>query len=292
MRLNDPGQQRSRAPLIWSLWLLDLVYAVHLDLAVNCFSPTELWTKMPSSTYEFQELYSILICEDGESALLPADLVAPEDAMLLLMAILSDYLFIHRSLGWVVDVADSGHSAKKRRPNNPFLPLSPRRERDRVYGMLSSALDKWWTRFQSCMTPEVMAFYCYCRLHLSCPQLLELPCLAGYKPMRSTSTMNDKPIAVSDEATRLAWQCLDLAAARSKKSSPHDLCPVWLPVVVFHAALLIWAKQDPRNDRNNSILASLKVLLAFKMELDGMHWPCCAEMSTTLERLMDPSTLN
>jgi hypothetical protein len=242
---------------------------------------------MPCSSYEFQDLYRTLN-EGNTDPLFPADLTSPEDAFLLLMAILSDALCLRQSLGRLV--ADTDSTTRRNQRHNPFVPLSPHTELDRIQSALSSALDRWHLTFHTLMPPEVMAFYHYCKLYLSCFQLLELPRIVRYR-MMSHSPIGDSAVSVPQQSIHHAWLVLDNAAARSKSSSSDTLCPAWLPIVVFHASLVIWAKQRFGTIGERKAYSSTKVLLPFKIEIEGMPWPCCKEMAATLDRLMDDTPL-
>jgi len=42
-----------------------------------------------------------------------------------------------------------------------------------------------------------------------------------------------------------------------------------------------------RSAIDGNAYGSTKVLLPFKIEIEGMPWPCCKEMAATLDRLME-----
>lgn len=241
---------------------------------------------MPSSSYEFQDLYHILINQGETSGSLPRDLTAPDDALLLLVAILSDMLFIRRSLKRIVDVDLYRDTRPPGRISNPFVPLTPQTELDGMHSALGCALDRWHDRFQSCVPPEIMAFYHYCRLFLSCAELLDLPRIAGYKPLSTPSTAIQQHIIVPDQVIRMAWLILDNAAERVKSPASDTMCPVWLPIMVFHAGLVVWAHQRFSDHQGAGNIGSARVLVAFKVELESMPWSCCPGMAATLDELM------
>lgn len=216
--------------------------------------------------------------------MLSGDMTTQEDAVILLMAIISDAMYLRQALGRLV-------ATKGGRPaSNPFVPLTPNTELDRMQVLLSRGLDRWQMQFQGLMPADVMAFYHYCRLYISCPDLPSLSPLSGYNnPLADRRSWNKsktgKNIKISDHSIQEAWQVLDHAALRSK--SGEQLCALWLPIVVFHASLVIWASISLVGSAGGrDKYGSKRSLLAFKVELEGMPWPCCVGMAAILERLM------
>ena len=296
--MHDPAQLQgslghrelsARGSVMCCIWLTDILYALHIDLGVNSFSARELWTKMPSSPHQFQDIYQILVSGNEIQLPLPADLTAADDAVLLLIAIMSDLLYLKRSLPSVITLPRARQALNERFPSNPFIPFAPQTELNRLRSILNSALDNWALQFQSLVAPDILALYHYSRLHLACSDVLDLPRLAGYKPVSGTTTITHRNINISDRAVRMAWLVLDSAAERSKEmsASSESLCSIWLPICVFHAALVVWAHQSLNSAQQEEERRSSKMLLlAFKVELESMTWPCCPEMAATLERLM------
>lgn len=275
---------------MWCFWLNDVLNALCFDSAVHSFSSRELWTTMPSGNYDFQDIYRICVNHHEVNQPLPSDMTSPDDALLLVIAFLSDLLYFRRSFAMLFQTSAKQH-LQQSCPGNPFVPLTPRTELNRLHDTLTSALDTWAQRFQSFMTPEVMSFYYYCRLQLACPELLNLPRLAGHSLFSRTATDDYHGDPISDMAVSIAWSVLDVASRRSKDSRAQYLCPVWLPVCVFHAALVVWAQQTVAQTQGRRKHGSRIMLLAFKLELAEMPWPCCADMTSTLERLMVHSTI-
>ena len=271
---------------IWCLWLASILQALHCDVSFNSFSSKELWTRMPSSPYKFQDLYRTLSESDNDSPL-PPDLIYQDDAFVLLMAILSDSLCLHQSLGQIDAIANI---TVKQNMRNPFSPLSPHSELARMRNALSSTLDRWHSAFHTSISSDILALYHYCRMYLSCFQLLELPRIAGYKLVSSSCSAASGP-SITSMSVSQAWLVLDNAAARRKALSSQTLCPAWLPIVVFHASLILWAKQKYGSGNEDNAYGSTKILLPFKIEIEQMTWPCCKEMAATLDRLMDDAPL-
>lgn len=239
---------------------------------------------MPTSMHEFQDIYDGLLHEpvdDNSHLIIPTEVASQDDAVLLLMAIISDAIYLRRSLERLLATGGESHQ------RNPFVPLTPHTELQRMQNLLLTGLDRWYSKFHSLTTPEVMSFYQYCRLYICCPDLPALSRLSGYL---GSSTDWRRPshlgpelgVKISDQAVQQAWQVLDSAASRTKM--PARACPVWLPIVVFHAGLVIWA--NLASPSNNDRYGSKRALLAFEVELQEMPWPCCKEMAATLARLM------
>ena len=236
-----------------------------------------MWIKMPSSGHDFQDIYRAMIREED----LPSDLKTPEDGMLLLTGILSDTMSVYRSLRPIVHQAPSKHGG------NPYLALSPAMELDRMQSLLLNGLGKWHEHFGAVLNTrqDIAAFYHYCRLYLLCPGIASFSRLAGYR-FQTSAVSKLGEVAITTDATSAAWFVRDSAAARSK----HDdtLCAFWLPVIVFQAALVIAARVNSSTDED-AMYKSPQMLTGFKTELENMAWPCCEEMTHTLEKLMAQS---
>lgn len=277
----DSADLGESSPLVWCLWLIDIVQSLHFDLSINLFSSRELWTSMPSSSREFQDVYRCILDDRAT----PVDQVAveatQEDMLLLLMALLADLLYARQSLGQVVQFAASDVGSTNQ--YNPHVPFSPHMELCHIEDQLSLALDRWYTWFYDSASPEVRTLYHYVKMYLSFDQLLSLPQAVGY-PGSQPPLPPNKKFSVSDDAIREAWHVLDGEAAWSQQSPTDRLCPIWLPIVTFHAGLVIWAHFCSANAQAG--YGSPRVILAFKIELDAMPWPCCLEMAATLARLI------
>ena len=269
----------------------DVIQALHSNLPLN-FASNELFSTMPSSTLPFQDVYRNLLEESkGDTQTLPTTIGSGsrEQATLLLLAILSSLITIRRSLGSSANVIGAAQSSAYR--HDPFAPLSAHTELERMQGQLSIALDRWHKRFGASAGPEIMALYRYCGLYLSCATIQDLPRLARYQTgpdhlagQSDTLSAPEDMSNIPDDSVNRAWALLDVAAACTK--SEQHLCPVWMPVVVFHAALVVWAKTCIRTGDTGNANGSVRSLLAFKVELEAMPWPCCTPMAATLQTLM------
>lgn len=279
-------------PLMWCLWLIDIVQALHFDLSISLFTSREMSTSMPSATIDFQVVYRLLLDDRIlYNDHIPQQQFSNEDSLLLVMALLSDLLYLRCSLREVAPtpskMAFPTSSPLAQESSNPFRPFSHQMELDHMETTISLALDKWQRWFRGRTSSEVLALYHYIRMYLLFDQLLQLPKAAGYRGMAPVSL--DTSFSVSDQAVREAWKVLDCAAAVSQSLAPDRLYPFWLSVVVFHAGLVVWARQSHANATGPPEYASTRVLLAFKVELDAMPWPCCTEMAATLGRLVSSS---
>jgi hypothetical protein len=193
-----------------------------------------------------------------------------DDALLLLVAILTDLIYLQRSLSRYADHPD---------PINPFVPLSPHTEQQRMLSTLSSALDRWSESFDS-LNPDIMVLYHYSRLYLTYPGVTSVAASIGYT---ESIKIVKADIKVPNTTAKFAWRILDTAAASSSRQGPK-LCSPWLPVTIFHAALVIWADIAT----SASMYApSKRILVPFILELQRMGWPCCLKMVSTLETLME-----
>ncbi len=160
-------------------------------------------------------------------------------------------------------------------------------ELGRLSADMVAALSRWEHHFKHRVGPEILALYYFTHLRLICPDLGELSSVAGYT---TTSRFSggiptvSKTLDLPDKALDLAWLILDHCTRLSGNSNGR-LC-IWLPICLFSAALVVWQKliSPAVTDRR---YGTLRVLDTFKSEITKLPWPCCAEMTNTLDRLME-----
>ena len=239
---------------------------------------------MPASSHMFDHLYSMLL---SSTQPLPAEAKSPGNALLLLVALVSDHLYVRRMIGMVSSRYGVKHYDQTNdiltSPNvNPFPSLSPTMESARITTSILRASEAWYEEFHSVCPKAYLALFYYLKLRLSFPELQSLPELAGYgSPRRKESANESGTLVVSDESLRLAWLILDHVDFRNL--GMESRLAIWTPVVLFHAALVVW--QRVRITSSQSI-GSLKMLRPFIHELEQVPWPCSEEMMTTLRRLI------
>lgn len=261
------------------MFLIDTLQATHCGLAAN-FSARELFIKMPGSSHQFRTVYHSLLHGDQ----IPQDVRSGEDALLLLTALLSDIVYAQRCLQ-LTSFAGNGlsmHTGLK--PRSPFTPLSAASEFSRLNEAMTAGLSRWERIFDSHVSNDILALQCFCKLQLICPDTWKLPQMAGYGETQSNSQglRPSEPFQVSDKAAALAWQVLD----RCHKIPPGGKLSVWLPVIVFLCALVVWQRLRTQPDPA-SHYGTLRVLGLFSKEIAEYHWPCSVEMIRTLDRLME-----
>lgn len=218
------------------LFLTDVTRAIHGG-RVPCISTQELFMRMPSSSHNFNQIYSSLL--SGVRAL-PSDMKADEDSLLLLTGICADILFIQHSFSNLLLAADPSDESRP----NPYAPLSPPAEALRHSFTLNAALVRWYQHFGDIASPNILLMFYFCRLLLALPDVLRLPSLAGYpsssKPTSTVPDLSTTAISkVSDEALNFSWQILENSHARTEVLGGNTA--IWVPIVLFYAALTIWA---------------------------------------------------
>jgi len=287
--------------LISYMMLIDTLHAVHFGLAPN-YSTNELFIRMPASNHQFRTIYNSLV----HGRKVPLDVHRREDALLLLTAILNDIIHIHCSFlslqspdivsgqsinGYRQDAVNPSVDRhlinKDKKLENPWAPLTAGSEFCRLRVDLLAGLSRWEDHFQQHVGSDILVLYYFCRLQLHCPEIWEIPHLARYE--MATTNANDQAksttqFEIPDKAMDLSWQILDHCVKGSK--SPGRTMAVWLPIVVFLSALVVWHKLR-RQSTKDMKYGTLKVLSMFKNELAKLPWPCCAEMTRTLDRLME-----
>jgi hypothetical protein len=264
--------------LVSYMFLIDTLQATHCGLAAN-FSTRELFIKMPGSSHQFRTVYHCLLHGDQ----IPQDVCNRADALLLLTALLSDIVYAQRSLQLTSFTGNgaAGHTGLK--PRSPFTPLSASSEFSRLNEAMTAALSRWERLFESHVSNDIVALHLFCKLQLICPDTWKLPQMAGYGETQPTSQdfRPSEPFQVPDKAATLAWQILDCC----HKIPPESRLSVWLPVIVFLSALVVWQRL-----RTEPVSASqygtLRVLGLFSKEIAGYRWPCSITMIRTLDGLM------
>jgi hypothetical protein len=212
------------------------------------------------------------------------------DSLLLLVAILSDAIHMERSLG---NLSRLERRTASQQQQNQYHILSASRERRQMRDKLLLALTRWKQRYTHPGTGDELSLFFFCQLYLICPALSVLPRLADYTPAVSREILQTaldcaQDETVSDEAVGCAWDVLESASTGARTNT--SLCPIWCPLVVFYAGLVVWARIRQNEGLGEKSRGTRKQLLAFKNELDQMSWPCCAEMASTLDRLVRVDT--
>lgn len=256
--------------------LTDIMHAVHCNAVPN-WSTSELFIRMPSTNHEFRTVYNSL----AHNYALPQDVKSSEDSLVLLTALLSDIIYMQRCQPSVPLLSDRDGDQLR----NPYAPLSSKSEFGRLGSDMTAALSRWENHFQDKVGSNILALCYFTKLYLVCPALLELPSIAGYGEVSgfNQKQIKSKQIEIPDEAMDLAWLVLDQCDKSSKSIKQH--LSIWLPNVLFMSALVVW--QRLRSQAATDLkFGTLKVLSMFKNEIDRLPWPCCAEMTKTLDRLM------
>ena len=223
---------------------------------------------MVQSQHNLQDMRAALLL----GSILPIDVKHQDDALLLLLALLTDAIYLQRSLGRWSTNPD---------PINPFAPLSPYTEHQRMLSRLRTALKGWLQSFTS-IHSDIKVLYHYIQLYLTFPEVTSLAAGLGYPDAVHATKVDSK---VPETAAKFVWQILDDTAAASSTNGVRLPSP-WLPVIVFHAGLVIWA--DISNC-TSAYVPSKRIVVPFILELQQMSWPCCSSMATTLETLMKDS---
>jgi hypothetical protein len=238
---------------------------------------------LPSGNGDFQEAYRSLKGGRFEHA----D-VTPENALLLLCAILSDMVVSIRVFGkalcqdWPHDFTESIQ------PPDCVAPFSATREARRTGTRLALWLDNWLATFGPKVSSDTTALYFFCRLLLAYPLALDLPRTARYQGQsrQSEDAETGHPgfyrTDIPEEAVRFSWLLLEQITSSTDKV----VSPVWLPIIVFYAGLVVGIKirsAPPEAAGQSGILRSLTL---FQSELNNMGWPCCEAMVATLETVM------
>ena len=276
------GTNAIHSLLMSYFFLTDVTHAIHCG-RVTCISTEELFMRMPLSPYNFHHMYTCLL---SGARPLPSDLRRGEDSLVLLTGICADILYFHQSFSNMRASAEYSAAQPKR---SPFAPLSAPSEALHHHYSLDAALSRWHRHFGESTDRDVLAMFYFCRLLLASPDILRLPYLAKYSPSAGgTSVMStrsrDTAPNISDDSVNFAWLILDHSDSQGDVLGP--IVSIWLPVVIFYAALAIWYHLQSQRSSSNPRSGTLRTLNMFKDELARLPWPCCLEMCRTLDRLI------
>lgn len=268
------------------IFLTDIIHAIHCGTPPT-YSTTELNIKMPSSNHQFRTIYALLHSQGP----LPKDVRSREDGLLLLTALLCDTIYIQRCYLPLTPMDSARQGPQDDLPLcNPYAPLSSQSEHFRLDASLHAALGRWKQHFQPHVGKDILALYQFCELQLACPNIWELPHLAGYMATAPTTELirmraegRQHQPGISDEAMNLAWLVLD--NCNMETESPQRKMAIWFPAVLFSSALVIWQRLRFRSPTDMKY-GTLKMLGMFKSEIAQLPWDCCVEMQNTLDRLM------
>ena len=237
---------------------------------------------MPISPYHFKSMYACLISGTGT---LPMDVKAEEDLLLLLTAICSDIFYAYHTFSGITHPTNEAENQSVK-IRNPYVPLSAGSEALLHKRKLDTALTRWYQHFGHVASANSLSLFYFCRLVHAMPTVLRLPHLAGYTPAKSMPLPDGtEGTIMTDKAISFAWLILDQMDARSEKANTN--VSIWIPVVLFYAALTIWYQLQKQTSSSSLRTGTLRTLRMFRAELERLRWPCCTEMCLTLDRLME-----
>ncbi|KAL1889730.1 hypothetical protein Sste5346_008716 [Sporothrix stenoceras] len=154
--------------------------------------------------------------------------------------------------------------------------------------------------------PTIVPLVQFCRMALEAgPTAHLLPALAGYTPQDPAADVPSPAASLVDwHAVGLrftnvtvssAWQVLETVDGSHRHGhaaeEPGLITPIWYPILVFQAALVLWGQtmeaKDSARVAGGVVLAKKKVLGAFQLELEQMTpaWGCTKRMIDTIKAL-------
>lgn len=263
--------------------MLTTVLTTHHDSEI-LIHPTKLGLTLPSSGLSLSVVYASLFVE---KASLDFEAITEEDALLLLITLWCDLIHLHRLSATVLKSVTYEPQRNQifLHHVDPFAPLSPASELARTRQKLQHALLTWYDIFATSVSEDVKALYYYIKMIATSPRIMSFPSLAGYKPAsRSPAQSLDEASVrlpfVSDETCDLAMLVFAHTSVHSGVSTIR--VHIWLPVIVFHAALAVYGHARSHQSSKNS---QSRGLSSFITVLNDLPWPCCTEMVTTLQGL-------
>ena len=263
--------------------MMDVLRAMHFGGSTS-LSIQEFSIRLFPSSYELNSIFQEALFGSGP---LPSDL-SSDSALLLLTTILAEINTVLTVFHPFEELATVNLIGREPRPYlDPHLPFSLNNETTQAKRKLNGALDSWYNAYSQIIDPEILVLFYYCKLQLVFPNLQSLPILAGYPPRVARNTIPTSVLykwieqdlkKTGSDALKNAWLIIEA------RNSGNEAAPVWVPIAVFHAGLVVWSMIILDGETRSR--GSLKVLAVFKMELEGMKWPCCRVMADVLGSLM------
>lgn len=174
------------------------------------------------------------------------------------------------------------------------IPFSGMTELAEMTRKLRKNLEHWQNTYLGTATTHVRILWHFCRMYLAVPSLqvlIELskyPCRASSVSSSVFNTTPDTTLSIATIASHLrhgkealehAWKILQLSTGCKSSIATS----VWMPLVLFTAALTVWANISIEEDSN--AFASLQMLQLFSAEITKFEFSCSTEMSAVLKRL-------
>ena len=261
--------------------LVDVLRAIHQGLP-STLSIFEILSHFTPLNDEVNLGYSSLVVDH----MLPPPSLSSDGAFLTLVVIIGS---IHSLYTTFYPLQHSLISATSSTVFfNPYLPFSTLDQNRETGERLQKALELWREQyFLPCQKADVALFH-FGRMYSVLPSLMTLPVLAQYPPRRIRNdamlAKYSKSIASelqdSPEASKYAWAVLESI------DKTATVTPMWYPIVVFYAGLVVWQAIKIKIKVESGGYSSLRVLALFKNELEHMNWPCCGVMAKTLDGLI------
>ena len=262
-----------RSTLIGYMLMVDVVQGLHFDSVPN-YSSNEFFIDMPNSRHAFRKSYGCLV--GGHP--LPSDVNGNEDALLLVLSLLSDIIRTYKTLPTTPALRDVSISGR------PPAPLTVAYETACSQAVFAAALARWRQHFPL-VSPDILMLHHIAELLILVPGMCKFPRLAGY-PHRTKPSRGITRSHISEKAADIAWRILDASECCRADSTAY--LSIWLPVSVFLAALVVWQHLEGGAPVVRG-LRSTRALTMFTKELERLHWPCCTEMIATINNLNEAS---
>lgn len=212
-----------------------------------------------------------------------------EDALLDLLSLLSD--FYTATLFSIplasLSTAQDGQIHSQLGPAWNGIPFSPVYEVHKMMQRLSKELQSWKAAKFGLISNPLKLLYHFCHLVSLVPQLPHLMALSGYSrsspDLAASDTEKQKRVSLGLSmylnAAPISWQLLE-----TSELLRTDELPIWSPLSVFSAGLVIWARMKFTEPKDQEII-STRSLDPFQIELARMNFPCAENMSMTLIHL-------
>lgn len=166
------------------------------------------------------------------------------------------------------------------------IPFTPEHEIRDLRKKLATSLQQWEQIHFDSASKDLLLLYHFCCLYNMLPSLQSLYTLANHARMSWSMYEHTakKKYHVDDLPSYRAAMPIVWLILEASELLPSEELPIWSPISVFSAALVIWAIKEFGKDENASQWTA-RSLSPFQRELTRMKFSGAQEMAAVLSKL-------
>jgi hypothetical protein len=211
-----------------------------------------------------------------------------EDPLISILSLLADVHLVGTVFGPLDMQASSNQNLVTRSPAGKTVrvPFTPGHEINRLRQKLSDRLVEWKNSHLLSVSKDVALLYHFCCLYSLVPTLPSLFTLSRYARPPLSSSGSDREYSIASQglpsyraAMSTVWHILET----SERMQSSEL-PIWAPLSVFSAGLVIWARKKFAMDYDVDSW-SARSLHPFQQELAKMKFSGAQDMAAIIANL-------